>query len=46
MSKAEADLVFFDYINLRILSLDENSKDNFKVLLEIYYKIKDEIYLA
>jgi len=46
MTKTDADLVFFDYINLRILSLDENSKDNLKVLLEIYYKIKDEIYFA
>jgi hypothetical protein len=46
MSKAEADLVFFDYLHLRILSLDEHSKDNLKVLLEMYNKIKEDLYGA
>ena len=46
MSKAEADLVFFDYVHLRILSLDEHSKDNVEILLEMYNKVKNEIYFA
>jgi len=46
MSKVEADLVFFDYLHLRILSLDEHSKDNLKVLLEMYNKIKEDLYGA
>jgi hypothetical protein len=46
MSKAEADLVFFDYVHLRILSLDEKSTDNVTVLLEIYNKIKEDLYGA
>ena len=46
MSKAEADLVFFDYVHLRIVSLDEHSKDNLEVLLEMYNKVKNEIYFA
>jgi hypothetical protein len=46
MSKAEADLVFFDYLHLRILSLDEHSKDNLKVLLEMYNKMKEDLYGA
>ena len=46
MSKTEADLVFFDYLHLRILSLDEHSKDNLKVLLEMYNKIKEDLYGA
>ena len=46
MSKTEADLVFFDYVHLRILSLDEKSTDNVTVLLEIYNKVKNELYFA
>jgi hypothetical protein len=46
MSKTDADLVFFDYVNLRILSLDEKSTDNATVLLEIYNKVKDELSFA
>ena len=46
MSKTEADFVFFDYLHLRILSLDEHSKDNLKVLLEMYNKIKEDLYGA
>ena len=46
MSKADADLVFFDYVHLRILSLDEHSKDNVEILLEMYNKVKNEIYFA
>ena len=46
MSKAEADLVFFDYLHSRIISLDEKSTDNLKVLLEMYNKIKEDLYGA
>jgi hypothetical protein len=46
MSKTEADLVFFDYLHLRILSLNEHSKDNLTVLLEMYNKVKEDLYGA
>jgi hypothetical protein len=46
MSKADADLVFFDYLHLRILSLDETSKDPVMILLEMYNKVKEDLYGA
>ena len=43
MTKTEADLWFFDYLHLRIVSLDEKSKEPLQVLLEMYTKMKDTI---